>query len=457
MKTHPVIVSRKVDDLIPYARNSRTHSDAQVAQIAASVREFGWTNPVLVDGENGIIAGHGRVLAARKLGMEEVPCIELAGLSDTQRRAYIIADNKLALNAGWDEEMLRLEMSELGDLGFDLALTGFSDEDMDALFAKDEVQEGLTDPDDVPDLSEPISKQGDVWVLGAHKVMCGDSTVLADVESLMGGLMSDACWTDPPYNVNYESKLAGKIKNDSMGDGKFREFLYDAFVCAHAVMKPGAPIYVAHADTEGLNFRGAFKDAEFKISGCLVWAKNSIVLGRSDYQWQHEPVLYGWKPGAAHRWYGGRKQTTLMQLGGSVFTQNEDGTVTARIGDQSIVISGDNLQATQVESTIIRCEKPKRSSEHPTMKPVELISKMLRNSTREGDIVLDLFGGSGSTLISCQMLGRQARLMELDAKFVDVIVRRWQEFTGKQATHAATGATFAEVEADSTLAVADGV
>jgi len=457
MKTHPVIVSRKVDDLIPYARNSRTHSDAQVAQIAASVREFGWTNPVLVDGESGIIAGHGRVLAARKLGMDEVPCIELAGLSDTQRRAYIIADNKLALNAGWDEEMLRLEISELGDLGFDLALTGFSDEDMDALFAKDAVQEGLTDPDDVPDLADPISKQGDVWVLGAHKVMCGDSTSLVDVELLMGGLMADACWTDPPYNVNYESKLAGKIKNDSMADGKFRAFLYDAFISAYAVMKPGAPIYVAHADTEGLNFRGAFKDAEFKISGCLVWAKDSLVLGRSDYQWQHEPVLYGWKPGAAHRWYGGRKQTTLMQLGGSVFTQNEDGTVTAKIGDQSIVISGDNLKATQAESTIIRCEKPKRSSEHPTMKPVELISKMLRNSTREGDIVLDLFGGSGSTLISCQMLGRQARLMELDAKFVDVIVRRWQEFTGKQATHAATGATFAEVEADSALAVAEDV
>ena len=448
---------RQVKDLLPYARNSRTHSDEQVAQIAASVREFGWTNPVLIDGENGIIAGHGRVLAARKLGMDEVPCIELAGLTDAQRRAYIIADNKLALNAGWDEEMLRLEMSELGDLGFDLALTGFSDEDMDALFAKDEVQEGLTDPDDVPDMADPISKHGDTWVLGSHKVMCGDSTVLADVESLMGGLMADACWTDPPYNVNYESKLAGKIKNDSMGDGRFREFLYDAFVCAHAAMKPGAPIYVAHADTEGLNFRGAFKDAEFKISGCLVWAKNSLVLGRSDYQWQHEPVLYGWKPGAAHRWYGGRRQTTLMQLGGSVFTQNEDGTVTAKIGDQSIVISGDNLRATQAESTIIRCEKPKRSSEHPTMKPVELISKMLRNSTREGDIVLDLFGGSGSTLISCQMLGRQARLMELDAKFVDVIVRRWQEFTGNQATHAATGATFAEVEADSALAVAEDV
>ncbi len=439
------IAYKKIKELIPYCNNSRTHSDEQVLQIASSIKEFGFTNPVLIDGQGGIIAGHGRVLAARKLKLEQVPCIMLDHLTDTQRRAYIIADNKLALNAGWDEEMLRLEISELGDLGFDLALTGFSDEDMDALFAKDAVQEGLTDPDDVPDLADPISKQGDVWVLGAHKVMCGDSTSLVDVESLMGGLMADACWTDPPYNVNYESKLAGKIKNDSMADGKFRAFLYDAFISAYAVMKPGAPIYVAHADTEGLNFRGAFKDAEFKISGCLVWAKDSLVLGRSDYQWQHEPVLYGWKPGAAHRWYGGRKQTTLMQLGGSVFTQNEDGTVTAKIGDQSIVISGDNLKATQTESTIIRCEKPKRSSAHPTMKPVELISKMLRNSTREGDIVVDLFGGSGSTLISCQMLGRQARLMELDAKFVDVIVRRWQEFTGKQATLESNGKTYNEL------------
>ena len=442
------IAYKKIKELIPYCNNSRTHSDEQVLQIASSIKEFGFTNPVLIDGQGGIIAGHGRIMAAQKLKMDEVPTITLSDLSEAQKKAYIIADNKLALNAGWDEEMLRLEISELGDLGFDLALTGFSDEDMDALFAKDAVQEGLTDPDDVPDLADPISKQGDVWVLGAHKVMCGDSTSLVDVESLMGGLMADACWTDPPYNVNYESKLAGKIKNDSMADGKFRAFLYDAFISAYAVMKPGAPIYVAHADTEGLNFRGAFKDAEFKISGCLVWAKDSLVLGRSDYQWQHEPVLYGWKPGAAHRWYGGRKQTTLMQLGGSVFTQNEDGTVTAKIGDQSIVISGDNLKATQTESTIIRCEKPKRSSAHPTMKPVELISKMLRNSTREGDIVVDLFGGSGSTLISCQMLGRQARLMELDAKFVDVIVRRWQDFTGKQATLESNGKTYNELSND---------
>lgn len=449
-----IIEQLSVDSLIPYARNSRTHDDAQVAQIAASIREFGFTNPVLIDGDGGIIAGHGRVLAARKLSMSEVPCIRLDYLTDTQRKAYIIADNKLALNAAWDDSMLALEIQELEAADFDLALLGFTPDELAALTAQD-VPPGLTDPDAVPDLAEPVSKAGDLWVCGVHRVRCGDATVLDDVESLMDGLMADACWTDPPYNVNYESKLVGKIKNDNMADGKFREFLYDAFICAHSVMKPGAPIYVAHADNEGLNFRGAFKAAEFKISGCLVWVKNSLVLGRSDYQWQHEPVLYGWKPGAAHRWYGGRKQTTIMNFGGSIFTQNEDGSVTANIGGESVVISGENLIVQPIASTIIRCERPSRSSEHPTMKPVELISRMLRNSTRVGDIVLDLFGGSGSTLISCEILGRQARLLELDPKYCDVIVKRWCEFTGKQATHAATGATFAEVEADSTKAVAE--
>ena len=443
-----------IDRLIPYARNARTYSEAQVSQLASSIQEFGWTIPVLVDEAGGLIAGHGRLLAAQQLGITECPVMVARGWPDVKKRAYVLADNKLALNAGWDEDLLRIEMSELEALGFDLALTGFTEDDISALFAKDELREGLTDPDDVPDLDNPLSKQGDVWVLGAHKVMCGDSTSISDVESLMDGLMADACWTDPPYNVNYETKLAGKIKNDSMADGKFKAFLYDAFVSAFSVMKPGAPIYVAHADTEGLNFRGAFKDAEFKISGCLVWAKNSLVLGRSDYQWQHEPILYGWKPGAAHRWYGGRKQTTLMQLGGSIFTQNEDGSVSVKIGDQTIVISGDNLIATQTESTIIRCEKPKRSSVHPTMKPVELVSKMLRNSTRAGDIVIDLFGGSGSTLISCQMLGRSARLMELDAKFVDVIIRRWQDFTGTHATLDGDGRTFADIAAERVKAAA---
>lgn len=440
------VVYRPTAELVPYARNSRTHSPEQVAQIAASIREFGFTNPVLIDEDSGVIAGHGRLLAADLEGLAQVPTITLAGLTEAQKRAYVIADNKLALNAGWDEDMLRLELEALSEFGFDVDVVGFSEDELEALFATPGEKEGLTDPDDVPDVEAPVSQPGDLWILGPHRLLCGDSTNLEDVEQLMDGLMADACWTDPPYNVNYESKLAGKIKNDSMKDEAFRSFLYDAFLAAWTVMKPGAPLYVAHADTEGLNFRAAFKEAGFKISGCLVWAKNALVLGRSDYQWQHEPILYGWKPGAAHRWYGGRKQTTVLELGGSIFTQNEDGTITVRVGSESIILSGENLKAAPATSTVIRCEKPKRSSEHPTMKPTELIARMLRNSTREGDLVLDLFGGSGSTLICCEMLGRQARLMELDGRFVDVIVRRWQEFTGQSAVLAGDGLSFSEVQ-----------
>lgn len=454
MASKLVIEYRKLAALIPYARNSRTHSPAQVQQIAASIKEFGWTNPVLIDEDGGIIAGHGRVLAADLLGLEEGPTITLVGLTEAQKRAYVIADNKLALNAGWDEEMLRLELDSLAELGFDLDLVGFSEDEMSALFATEESKGGLTDPDAVPEVEDPVAQPGELWLLGVHRVYCGDSTQPEQVRALLEGHLADACWTDPPYNVNYESKLAGKIKNDSMRDEAFRTFLEDAFLAAMDVLKPGAPVYVAHADTEGLNFRAAFKAAGFKISGCLVWAKNSLVLGRSDYQWQHEPILYGWKPGARHRWYGGRKQTTVLELGGSVFTQNDDGTITARIGGEAIVLSGTNLKAAPLQSTIIRVEKPKRSADHPTMKPVELVSRLLRNSTREGDLVLDLFGGSGSTLISCEMLGRQARLMELDPRFVDVIIRRWQDFTGEKAVRASDSALYEQVAAEPRLPAA---
>jgi len=418
MKTHPVIVSRKVDDLIPYARNSRTHSDAQVAQIAASVREFGWTNPVLVDGENGIIAGHGRILAARKLGMDEVPCIELSGLSDTQRRAYIIADNKLALNAGWDDELLAIEFAELADAGFDNLLTGFTQDEIDAL-TPEQLPEGLTDEDAVPELqAEPVSKLGDVWVLGKHRVMCGDSTSIEALEQLCGGQLVDMWLTDPPYNVAYEGKTkdALTIKNDSMADDQFRQFLRDSYVAADAVMKPGAVFYIWHADLEGYNFRGAAQDAGWKVRQCLIWKKSTMVMGRQDYHWKHEPCLYGWKDGAGHLWAADRKQTTILEF-----------------------------------------DKPSRNGEHPTMKPVALFEYQMLNNTKGGDIVLDSFGGSGTTLLAAEKNGRYARLMELDPKYVDVIVRRWCEFTGKQATHEATGATFAEVEADSALAVAEDV
>lgn len=401
------IQPRPIEGLIPYARNSRTHTDEQVAQIAASIREFGWTNPVLVDGDNGIIAGHGRVLAARKLGMAEVPCIELAHMSEAQKKAYIIADNKLALNAGWDNELLALEFGELQELGFDLDLTGFDADELEALMPV-EVPEGLTDDDAVPEVpAEPVTKLGDVWVLGKHRVMCGDSTSIEALEALTQGQLVDMWLTDPPYNVAYEGKTkdALKIQNDSMSADSFRQFLRDCYVAADAVMKPGAVFYIWHADLEGYNFRGAANDAGWTVRQCLIWKKSVLVMGRQDYHWKHEPCLYGWKEGAGHLWAADRKQTTILEF-----------------------------------------DKPQRNGEHPTMKPVALFEYQMLNNTKGGDIVLDSFGGSGTTLIAAEKNGRVARLMELDPKYCDVIVRRWQDFTGKQAALESDGRTFAEVQ-----------
>lgn len=387
------ITQRKVEELIPYARNSRTHSDAQVAQIAASIKEFGWTNPILVDGENGIIAGHGRLMAARKLGHTEVPVIELKDMTETQKKAYIIADNQLAMNSGWDTSMLSLELADLQADGFDLDLIGFDPKELNKLLEPEQI-EGLTDEDAVPEVpKEPKTKPGDIYILGNHRLMCGDSCNIESVEALTDGLV-DILVTDPPYNVAYEGKTknALTIQNDSMGDEQFRQFLRDAFVAADAVMKPGAVFYIWHADSEGYNFRGACFDAGWKVRQCLIWAKDSMVMGRQDYHWKHEPCLYGWKDGAAHLWSSDRKQTT-----------------------------------------IIECKRPQRNDIHPTMKPVELMEYQILNNTKGMDIVLDLFGGSGSTLIACEKTGRQARLMELDPKYCDVIVKRWEEFTGKTA------------------------
>ena len=392
MKTHPVIVSRKVEDLIPYARNSRTHSDAQVAQIAASVREFGWTNPVLVDGENGIIAGHGRILAARKLGMDEVPCIELAGLSDTQRRAYIIADNKLALNAGWDDELLAIEFAELADAGFDNLLTGFTQDEIDAL-TPEQIPEGLTDEDAVPEVqAEPVSKLGDVWVLGKHRVMCGDSTSIDAVETLTQGQKVDMVFTDPPYGVDYKG-----IKNDDRSG--LEDLLRSAFGNFLAAAKSGASIYVFHSDRCADIFHKVFREF-FHFSSMIIWAKNSLTLSQTDYQSMHEPCLYGWMDNGKHAWHSDRKQTSVWRF------------------------------------------DKERVEGHTTPKPVELVAKAINNSSKGGDAVIDLFGGSGSTLIACEKTGRHARLMELDPKYVDVIVRRWQEFTGRDAIHEQSGGTF---------------
>lgn len=437
-----------VAKLVPYQGNPRTHPDWQVAQIAASIAEFGFVSPILVGPDSVIIAGHGRLMAAQQLGLAEVPVIELGHLTEVQRRALVIADNRIAENAGWDEDLLRAELAALQVEGFELDVLGFGDEDLAALLEEAEgdvsLPAALGDQDFVPEPPPlPVSRSGDVWLLGPHRVMCGDSTSAAEVGALCAGQV-DACWTDPPYNVNYQG-AAGSIANDNLAENDFRQFLTRAMKAAAAVMKPGAPIYVAHADTEGLAFREAFRAAGFKLSGCLVWVKPSLVLGRSDYQWRHEPILYGWKPGAAHIWYGGRKQTTVRETGVVPLRIMPDGKVQVDVANRTFVVSGQNLTVEAYDGSVIRVEKPARNAEHPTMKPVALILEMLENSTRRGDRVLDLFGGSGSTLIACHRSGRVARLMELDPRFCDVIVDRWQVFTGQVATAETCGETFEQV------------
>jgi site-specific DNA-methyltransferase (adenine-specific) len=382
----------EVSKLIPYANNARTHDDNQVTQIASSIKEFGFNNPILIDDNNGIIAGHGRLMAAKKLGLVEAPTIKLSHLSDAQRKAYILADNRIAMNSGWDNELLALELKDLdGDI--DLSLLGFDADELNALINPVELTDGLTDEDAVPDVpDEPITKLGDIYQLGNHRLMCGDSTSIDAVEKLMDGQLADQLVTDPPYNVAYEGSNGLKIQNDDMSDDKFRQFLADAFIAANVAMKAGASFYIWHADIEGYNFRGACRDAGFQVRQCLIWNKDSLVMGRQDYHWKHEPCLYGWKDGAAHLWAADRKQ-----------------------------------------STIIQCKKPKKNDIHPTMKPVELMEYQILNNTKGSDIVLDLFGGSGSTMIAAEKVGRHARLMELDPKYCDVIVKRWEEFTGKKA------------------------
>lgn len=438
-------------EVVPYDRNSRTHPAWQIAQIAASMEEFGFTNPILLGSDGVIIAGHGRLAAAQQLGLEEVPVIRLDHLSQAQQRALVIADNKIAENSGWDEALLREELAALQEEAFDLDVLGFDMDELNALLDTDGEDDAPPaapgDPDHVPE-PDPIyaTQPGDVWILGDHRLLCGDSTSAAEVNVLCDGDLVDCVWTDPPYNVNYEG-TAGSIQNDNMAASDFRKFLVSAFSAAFSVMRAGAPIYVAHADTEGLAFRKAFVDAGLKLSGCLIWEKPSLVLGRSDYQWRHEPILYGWKPGAAHSWYGARDKTTVVSHNGESIRVMADGTIQVSIGDQVVVVEGQNLSMRSVDTSIIRHDKPARNGEHPTMKPVGLIERYLANSSAAGDVVLDLFGGSGSTLIACEKMGRRARLMELDERFCDVIVNRWQQFTGKTAVLEADQRSFDKVRA----------
>ena len=400
--------------LVPYARNARTHSETQVAQIAASIAEFGFTNPILAGSDGVIVAGHGRLAAAQKLGLEVVPVVVLDHLSPTQRRALVIADNRIAENAGWDDAMLRVELAALADDDFNVALTGFDADALAELMAGEEPDaDGQTDDDAVPEVPEtPISRSGDVWLLDDHRLLCGDATVAASYERLLAGEQADMVFTDPPYNVNYansaKDKMRGKdraILNDNLGDG-FYNFLLAALTPTVAHCRGG--IYVAMSSSELDVLQAAFRAAGGKWSTFIIWAKNTFTLGRADYQRQYEPILYGWPEGAQRHWCGDRDQGDIWNI-----------------------------------------KKPQKNDLHPTMKPVELVERAIRNSSRPGNVVLDPFGGSGTTLIAAEKSGRQARLIELDPKYVDVIVRRWQDWTGQRATRESDGLAFDQAASES--------
>ena len=388
MKTTTEMQLVPVTKLVPYVNNARTHSPEQINKLRSSLREFGFINPVIIDRDFGVIAGHGRILAAKEEGIAEVPCVFADHLTQAQKKAYILADNRMAMDAGWDEELLRVEIEALQAETFDLSLTGFDEKELSDLFKDDaDVQEDDFDVD--AELEKPtFSKSGDVWTLGRHRLFCGDSTKADTFAVLMNGRKANLVVTDPPYNVNYEG-TAGKIKNDNLADEKFYQFLFEAFSNIEKVMADDASIYVFHADTEGMNFRKAFSDAGFYLSGCCIWKKPSLVLGRSPYQWQHEPCLYGWKKSGKHQWYADRKQTTIWEF-----------------------------------------EKTKRNTDHPTMKPIPLLAYPIQNSSMSNTLVLDPFGGSGSTMIACEQTDRDCYTIELDEKYCDVIVKRYIEQVG---------------------------
>lgn len=384
----------KLDELIPYARNPRNNEDA-VEHVASSIREFGFQSPIIVDKDNTIIAGHTRFNAAKRLKLDEVPIIKASDLTEAQVKAFRLADNRVGEYATWNDELLAIEFEELQDLDFDLGLTGFEELEIESLLNEDESDnEVFEDGYEVELPKEPKAKQGDIYRLGRHFLMCGDSTSIEDVEKLTNGVKMDLLITDPPYNVAYEGGTKDKltIKNDSMDNKSFRTFLTNAFFAADRVMKSGAVFYIWHADSEGYNFRGACNDVDWKVRQCLIWNKSSMVMGRQDYQWKHEPCLYGWKDGAGHLWASDRKQTTILNF-----------------------------------------DKPVRNGEHPTMKPIALFDYQIKNNTKKEDTVLDLFAGSGTTLIACEQNGRISYNMELDEKYVDVIIDRWETLTGGKA------------------------
>ncbi len=391
MKTTTDMQLVPISKLVPYVNNARTHSPEQVMKLRSSLREFGFINPIIIDRDYGIIAGHGRLLAAKEEGITEVPCVFVDYLTEAQKKAYILADNRMAMDAGWDEELLRVEIEALQGEAFDVSLTGFDEKELADLF-KDGSDSDAEDDD--YDLSAALEKaafveRGDIWTVGRHRLMCGDATSTEDVAALMDGRKANLILTDPPYGVSFKSSSGLTIQNDSMKDEEFYHFLLDSFKNMADHLEKGGAAYVFHADTEGLNFRRAFIDAGFHLAGCCIWVKDSLVLGRSDYQWQHEPVLYGFMQNGKHPWYSDRKQTTIWSFA-----------------------------------------KPKRNANHPTSKPLDLLGYPIGNSTQENAIVIDTFGGSGSTLMACEQMNRTCCTMELDEKYASVILRRYVDDTG---------------------------
>ena len=406
------------EKLVPYARNARTHSEEQVAQIAASIVEFGFTNPILAGSDGVIVAGHGRLAAAQKLGLDTVPVVVLDHLTPTQRRALIIADNRIAENAGWDDAMLRIELQSLQEDGFNLDITGFDADALAEIMAGEETTvDGQTDDDAVPEVPvTPISRPGDVWELGKHRLVCGDATDPKSYELLMAEAQADMVFSDPPYNVDYansaKDKMRGKdrpILNDNLGDG-FYDFLLAAMT--PMLSRCGGAVYVAMSSSELDTLQSAFRAAGGKWSTFIIWAKNTFTLGRADYQRQYEPILYGWPEGQNRHWCGDRDQGDVWNI-----------------------------------------KKPQKNDLHPTMKPVELVERAIRNSSRPGDIVLDPFGGSGTTLIAAEKSGRIGWLIELDPKYVDVIVRRWQDWSGQEAYREADAVKFNDLAATASVLI----
>lgn len=378
------LIQMNIDDLVLYENNPR-NNDGAVDAVAASINSFGFKVPIIIDKNNVVVCGHTRVKASKKLGMTEVPCIVADDLNEEQIKAFRLADNKVSELAEWDMDKLAEELKQI-----DMDMLQFGFEDLENSLERDVLEDEFDEEEELP--VNPYSKKGDVFILGKHKLMCGDSTIKEDVDKLTDGKLADMIFTDPPYNVDYEggvddngSKM--KIQNDKQSDADFKEFLQKAFDNMALHCKNGGSIYCCHADTEGLNFRTAFINAGFKLAECLIWVKNSLVLGRQDYHWRHEPILYGWKEGAGHYFIDDRSQDTIWEY-----------------------------------------NKPKVNDLHPTMKPLELVGRAIKNSSKKGELVLDLFGGSGSTMIASEQIDRCAMLMELDEKYVDVIVKRYLRF-----------------------------